>query len=205
MFTAHVRRGFTLLEVVLAVAIMAMVALSIYPFIQLNLVAIKRSTEFSREDSAMHGLIAAIQTQLVALPAGRQGALLGEAHQFNDVPSDEMQWICGPGNGLFTKNASGEYKTTLALHAPEKKGEVSELGLRRVSLTNQDAATNWLPLMSPVTALEIRYFDPRLNSWLQKWTDQQARPALVRLRIWRDTGADPFEAVLALPLSNTRT
>lgn len=205
MSIAHVRRGFTLLEVVLAVAIMALVALSIYPFIELNLVAIKRSTEFSRQESAMRGLVAAIQTQLAALPGGRQGALLGEAHLFNEIPSDEMQWICGPGNGLFTKDASGEYKTTLAIRAPENKGEVAELGLRRVSLTDKEAAMNWLPLLSPVTALEIRYFDPRLNSWLQKWTDQQARPALVRLRIWRDNAADPYEAVLSLPLSNSRT
>lgn len=194
-----------MLEVVLAVAIMALVALSIYPFIELNLVAIKRSTEFSRQESAMRGLVAAIQTQLAALPGGRQGALLGEAHLFNEIPSDEMQWICGPGNGLFTKDASGEYKTTLAIRAPENKGEVAELGLRRVSLTDKEAAMNWLPLLSPVTALEIRYFDPRLNSWLQKWTDQQARPALVRLRIWRDNAADPYEAVLSLPLSNSRT
>ena len=39
----------------------------------------------------------------------------------------------------------------------------------------------------------------RLNAWLEKWTDQQERQTLVRIRILR-TGEDaPFEVILALP------
>ena len=44
-------RAFTLLEVTLAVAIMGMMALAIYRFVQSNLIAVRVSTDASAADS----------------------------------------------------------------------------------------------------------------------------------------------------------
>jgi len=49
--------------------------------------------------------------------------------------------------------------------------------------------------------MEIRYFDQRLNAWLEKWTDQSARPSLVRMRIWRAGDDQPYEQIFNLPLT----
>ena len=46
-------RGFTLLEVVIAVAIIALMAMTIYRFIETNLSAIRISTEQTSEAAAM--------------------------------------------------------------------------------------------------------------------------------------------------------
>jgi hypothetical protein len=70
---------------------------------------------------------------------------------------------------------------------------------------NSSKDENWLPLLPNVDAIEIRYFDERLNAWLDKWSDAQARPALVRIRIWRTDQTVPYEAVIELPPSKLPT
>jgi len=193
--------AFTLLEVVLAVTIIALMTLTIYRFIELNLAAIRFSTQKSNDAAAMRALMAVIETQLNDLPRAYPGSLLGEAHKFNNQEADEMQWICGAGNGLFTQFADGLYKVTLALK-PIPKTNTSELGVRRMMISGDENDTHWLRLLGDVDAMEITYFDQRLNSWVQNWTDPQSRPALARIRIWH-AGADsaaPFEAVLPLPV-----
>lgn len=191
--------GFTLLEVVLAVMILGMIAFAIYRFMEVTLTAIRVATVQGSEDAAMQALVATIGAQLNDLPVARQNALRGEAHKFNEKESDEMQWICRAGNGLFTEFAEGDYTATLTLQ-PVPKTTTSELGLRRVPVgALEESQQNWLPLMANVDELEIRYFDPRLNAWLEKWSDSGARPALVRLRITRAGAPVPYEAVLALP------
>ena len=46
--------------------------------------------------------------------------------------------------------------------------------------------------------VEIRYFDPRLNVWQDRWTDNVALPRLVRLTIGRKDTSVPWEAIIAL-------
>ena len=196
--------AFTLIEVMLAVSITGLVALGIFRFVQANLMAVGVSIEQSARDVSMRALMKILQDQLNALPVMESGALLGEAHLFNKLPSDEMQWICSAGPGLFTIQARGDYKVTLRLKPTPTSG-VFDLGIRRMiaDATNKDE--NWWPLMREMKALEIRYFDPRINAWLEKWTDLSTRPTLVRLRLWRVNDDSPYEQVLSLPLTTRRS
>jgi prepilin-type N-terminal cleavage/methylation domain-containing protein len=201
---ARFQRAFTLLEVVLAVAIIGLIAFSIYRFVELNLTAIRVSREQSKEQAAMQAFIAVLQAQLNDLPPARSGALRGDAHKFANKPSDEMLWVCTAGNGLFTQFADGEYDVTLMLK-PIPKSTTSELGLRRLRSDGSDTNPHWLHLLGDVDAMEIRYYDQRLNAWLERWTDLQARPSLVRIRIWRAGAGAPYEAILSLPLAGLPT
>ncbi len=182
----------------LAVAIIALVAMSIYRFLDTNLQAIQISTEQGSRQVELQGLMSVLQFQMNDLPRTEAGAILGEAHNFNNLSSDELQWTCGPGCGLFTQNASGQYKVTLALK-PLPKSKDLDLGVRRMPATGTDKDATWLHLMDGVKALEIRYFDPRLNAWLEKWTDQNARPSLLRVRLLRGNDTTPYEQILSLP------
>ena len=194
------RRAFTLIEVMLAAAITVMVAIGIFRFVDANLKAVQFSSELSARDVSMRALMKIIQDQLNALPRTQPGALLGEAHKFNNLPADEIQWLSGAGLGLFTIHATGDYQVTLTLK-PTKERAVFDLGVRRVIADGTSKDENWLTLMRDVKAMEIRYFDLRLNAWLEKWTDQSSRPNLVRFRIWRTGDDQPYEQIFNLPLS----
>jgi len=187
----------------IAVGITGMIAVGIFGFLNANLRAIQFSTEQSAHDISMRALMKVLQDQMNELPASQAGALLGEAHRFHDLPSDEMQWISSAGLGLFTIHSTGDYLVTLALK-PTKEAGVFDLGVRRILADRSSKDENWIPLMKRVNAMEIRYFDPRMNGWLEKWTDFLSRPNLVRIRIWRGGEDLAYEQYLNLPLSSGR-
>jgi hypothetical protein len=191
--------AFTLLEVTLAVAILGMMALAIYRFVSTNLTAVRVSTELNAEDARYEGLANLLTEQLQELSPGD---LAGEPFKFSGRSRDEMSWICPAGPGLLTRYAPGEYSVTLRLR-PMEKSDLMELGIVRESEDEDDKNPvpenkAWVSLLSGVQSMEIRYFDPRLNAWVERWTDRSTLPHLVRVTIARGGSSVPWEAVLAL-------
>lgn len=195
-------RAFTLLEVMVAVAIIGLLTVSLHRFVVANLTALRYSTDTSIERGMMSGLINFIAGQLADIPAQGQGLLLGQPHKYHDLASDEMQWLCRPGAGLMTTAATGQYRVTLELRPVTKTSAELELGIRRRPVEGTDKDETWVSLMRPVEALEIRYFHPQLNAWVDRWNDQNRRPSVVRVSVTRKLDEPPYEAVLRLPATN---
>jgi prepilin-type N-terminal cleavage/methylation domain-containing protein len=195
-------RAFTLLEVMVAVAIIGLLTVSLHRFVVANLTALRYSTDTSIERGMMSGLVNFIAGQLAEIPAQGQGLLLGQPHKYHDLASDEMQWLCRPGAGLMTTAATGQYRVTLELRPVTKTSAELELGIRRRPVDGTDKDETWVSLMRPVEALEIRYFHPQLNAWVDRWNDQNRRPSVVRVSITRKLDEPPYEAVLRLPATN---
>ena len=196
---ANRREAFTLLEIIMAVAILATMAIAIYRFVEANMTAIRISSLSLAAEARYDGLREVLAHEWQSLPSGK-GALLGDAFKLNDRERDEVRWICSAGPGLMTRYAAGDYIVSLRLQT-RKEGQGFDLGLLRkpkedTSLTNADES--WVPLIDNVRALQIRYFDPRLNVWVDKWTDTGTLPRLVKVTIDRPDAAVPWEAIVPL-------
>jgi len=176
-----------------------MMAVAIYRFVASNLVAVRVSAEVSADDARYGGFANLLTSQLQNLPPG-QGTLGGEPYKFSGKSRDEMTWICPAGPGLFTRYAMGDYNVTLRLQ-PMAKGDLMELGVSREPDDENDTADegkSWVPLIEGLRSMEIRYFDPRLNAWVDRWTDRGTLPHLVRVTLERASGSVPWEAVIPL-------
>jgi prepilin-type N-terminal cleavage/methylation domain-containing protein len=194
------RGGFTLLEITLAVAILAMMSLAIYRFVQTNIVSIRVSGDQMMEDARYTGLLNLLTAQWQSLPSG-QGRLTGEPFKFNDRPRDEITWICGPGPGLLTRYAPGEFMVTMRLRPVSQGSDHLQLGILRKPQDTSDPSPeneSWVTLLPEVQSMQIRYFDPRLNAWVDKWTDTSTLPRLVKLVIGQPGSQAPWEAIVAL-------
>src|SRR5438477_5922311 len=170
-FSQKAKRAFTLLEIIIAVAILATMAMAIYRFVQSNLIAIRLSSESIAADARYDGLREVLLAQWQSLPAGK-GALLGDTFKLSDRSRDEIRWISGPGPGLMTRYAGGDYVVSLRLQS-EKNSDRYDLGILRKPRNDSavsDANESWVPLIENVTSLQIRYFDARLNAWVERWT-----------------------------------
>src|SRR5881296_3320133 len=99
------RRGFTLLEIIMAVAILATMALAIYRFVQANLVAIRLSSGAIAADARYDGLREVLANQWQSLPSGR-GALLGDAFKRNDRDREVVGRVCSAGAGLHSRRGA---------------------------------------------------------------------------------------------------
>jgi prepilin-type N-terminal cleavage/methylation domain-containing protein len=202
--SARVRRtrkqGFTLLEIMLAVAILAMMSLAIYRFVQTNMVAIRVSSEATALDARYSGLRDLLTAQWQILAPGT-GALLGQPFKLNDRSRDEIRWTCGAGPGLLTRYAAEDFVVTLRLQRESEKSDRLDLGFLRKPKNDTAVEAeheSWVPLIENVHSLEIRYFDTRLNTWLDKWSDNVTLPRLVKVVIGRTDGTVPWEIIVPL-------
>ena len=205
-------RAFTLLEMILALMITSMVVLSLYRFVSTHLTTIGASTELAEERETLDAAVRYLQTQMNGLPPLQDSALIGQPFKFRGLSSDEISWTCPAGSGLLTTAAPGEFKVTLALQPVDERSTETELGLRRQPVPTNKASLNlnrggaggrydWLSLVRPMAAIEIRYFDQGGNTWKDTWDDPKRRPSLIRLRLWKHTDDTPLEAMIRVPSS----
>jgi prepilin-type N-terminal cleavage/methylation domain-containing protein len=193
------RRGFTLLEIMLAMAILAMMSLAIYRFVATNLTVLRVSSEENLAEARYSGLLNLLTTQWQSLPGA--GALTGEPFKFNDIPRDEITWVCSSGPGLLTRYAAGEFIVSMRLKRMNESSGLMQIGFMRKPRETAEGSNEgetWFPLLDDVRSLKIDYFDSRLNAWVPKWSDTSTLPRLVRLVIGRPDRSTPWEAVIAL-------
>jgi len=194
------RRGFTLLEIIMAVAILATMALAIYRFVQSNLIAIRLSSETLASEARYDGLREVLAAQWQGLPSGK-GALLGDVFKLNDRERDEIRWTCSAGPGLMTRYAAGDFVVALRLQSEKKDSDRLDLGFLRKPKDNSaltNANESWIPLIENVRSLQVRYFDARLNVWVERWTDAGTLPRLVKVIVGRPDAVVPWEAIIPL-------
>jgi len=193
------RSGFTLLEIILATAILGLMAVAIFRFVQTNIIALRISAVENMEEARYSGLLDLLTAQWQDLPSG-VGALAGDTYKFNDRPRDEIVWACGAGPGLLTRYAGGEFTVRLRLRPMKDGSDRFQLGCYRKPREDADTDTEsetWVPLIDDVAGLRIRYFDTRLNAWVERWTDTGTLPRLIELVIQRPSRPD-WRAVVAL-------
>ena len=199
--SAHSKaRGFTLLEIMLAVAILGMMALAIFRFVQTNMTALRFSSEIAASDAQYDGLRDLLTTQWQSLSPIR-ARMIGEPFKLNDRERDEIRWNCGAGPGLLTRYAPGEFTAVLRLQPANDKSDQLDLGILRKPRDDADKEEKhetWVPLIKNVGSLEITYFDPNANVWLPRWPGGNRRPSLVKVSVGRPDAADPWEAVIPL-------
>jgi prepilin-type N-terminal cleavage/methylation domain-containing protein len=193
-------RAFTLLEITFAVAILAMMSLAIYRFVQSNVNAIGVSSEVSAANAYYGGLRDLLIAQWQGLTPGR-ATMTGESFKLSDRQRDEVRWNCDNGPGLLTRYAPGEFVVWLRLQPENNKSDRLDLGFLRKPQNDSGIDSeyaSWIPLIKNVSSLQIRYFDPQINGWVDRWTDPLRLPRLVKLTVGRTDAAVPWEAIIPL-------
>ena len=203
MFIARDRRkrflGFTLVEIILATAILGLMAMAIFRFVQSNIIALRISATENMETARYNGLLELLTAQWQDLPTS-VGALAGDTYKFNGRSRDEIVWACGAGPGLLTRYAGGEFTVRMRLRPMKEGSDRLQLGCYRKprgDAEGENENETWVPLIDDVNGLRIRYFDTRLNAWVERWTDTGTVPRLIELIIQRPSRPD-WRAIIAL-------
>ena len=67
----------------------------------------------------------------------------------------------------------------------------------RETAEGSDEGETWVPLIDDVRGMRIRYFDPRLNAWVERWTDSSSLPRLIEVILERPNRPN-WQAIVAL-------
>jgi prepilin-type N-terminal cleavage/methylation domain-containing protein len=191
--------GFTLLEIMLAVAILGMMSLAIFRFVQSNMIALYLSSNTAAADAQYAGLRDLLTVEWQRL-SPVNSKMLGEPFKMSDRERDEIRWSSRAGPGLLTRYAPGEFIVVLRLQPENEKGSQLDLGFLRKGQKDSgggEATDTWVPLIKKVNSLQISYFDPRANDWLPRWPGGQL-PSLVKISVGRTDSAVPWETVIPL-------
>jgi type II secretory pathway pseudopilin PulG len=192
--------GFTLLEIMLAVGILGLMSLAIFRFVQANMTALRLSSDTAAMDSQYDGLRELLTAEWQNLGSGRS-RMYGEPFKLNDRERDWVRWNCSAGPGLLTRYAPGDFIVTLRLQPESEKSDRLDLGFLRKPKDDPDGGgghETWVPLIKDVTSLQINYFSPNLNSWIDRWSNTSQLPWLVRVTVGRADSAVPWEAIIPL-------
>jgi len=206
MFTVQGKRkslrigGFTLLEVMLAVGILGLMSLAIFRFVQANMTALRLSSETAARDSQYDGLRDLLTSEWQSLSPTR-ARMIGEPFKLNERERDVITWICSAGPGLLTRYAPGEFIVALRLQPGNEKSDRLDLGLLRKPKNASDIGERhetWVPLIENVSSLQISYFNPTLNTWIDRWSNTSQLPWLVKVTVGRADSPLPWEAIIPL-------
>jgi prepilin-type N-terminal cleavage/methylation domain-containing protein len=193
-------RGFTLMEIMLAVAILGMMSVAIFRFVQSNMIALQLSSDSDAADAQYAGLRDLLTAEWQSLDPLRAN-MVGEPFKLGDRERDEIKWKSSAGPGLLTRYAPGDFTVVLRLQPENEKGGWLDLGFSRKAQEDSDtgeARETWVPLIKNVNSLEISYFDANANNWLPRWPLGGRLPLLVKITVGRTDSAVPWETIIPL-------
>jgi prepilin-type N-terminal cleavage/methylation domain-containing protein len=196
-------RGFTLLEIMLAVGILGLMSLAIFRFVQSTMTALRLSSDTAAADAQYDGLRDLLTTEWQSLSPQR-ARLTGEPFKVNDRERDVIGWFGSAGPGLLTRYAPGEFKVVLRLQPEKEKSDRLDLGLlRKPKDDTGEGHETWVPLIKNVSSLQISYFNPKFgtNPWVDRWPGGTTPPSLIKITVGRNDAAVPWEAII--PLTRT--
>ena len=194
------RAAFTLLEIMVGVGVLGLLLMTMYRLVGTQLMALQISRDSQLEAVAMDGLVRYVSGVLGSLPLRQNDVLRGFPRGDRMTPADELQWVARPGMSVLTSAApEDDYAMTLILQPKSSTSRLQDLGVRRRLVSEPDRNYEWIPLLADIAALEFRYWQPSMGAWIEKWDDQNSRPVLVRMKVWRRATDEPFEVVLPVP------
>jgi hypothetical protein len=127
--------------------------------------------------------------------------MYGEPLKVNDRERDWVRWSCSAGPGLLTRYAPGDFTVTLGLKPGSEKSDRLDLGFLRKPKNDSgvvEGHETWVPLIKNVSSLQISYFNPNLNTWIDRWSNTSQMPWLVKVTVGRSDSPVPWEAIIPL-------
>lgn len=192
------RRGFTLLEVVLSMGILALLAASVYAIASSSITASRTAMEQQLTLRRLDAFLRLTRGALVNLP-GQATVSLEMARGIGGDP--EPRLTLGNVQGVFGLPSLGGGSLVLAAK-PRADGTRTITMLRiPARATERELAA---ALAAPGIPLLPRVRKPRWSffaddNWKEEWPAGSPRPSLIRLLLEIDGLPDPVEAIFYIP------
>lgn len=188
------RRGFTLLELLVAVVLTGVVALLVYGTTQAGLDSETRLAAQRRvlqSERAMQTLLEDALRNARPAPRPTDPAFTLDARtSARGLPADRLTFVSRGGFPPLTADA--DWQITIEATAAGLAATATPLGVR--------AASRLAGLLPGVTGLEIRVQPPGTSEWTGQWPLATVFPRAVEVTYWSDSGRVGLPLRIALPL-----
>lgn len=162
--------GFTLVEVLLATALLAVVAAMVFGSLHLSTLAIDGARATAARDQMLRSTLRVMTEELTASVANPIGPWMGLNAQQEGQPADTLAFLT---LGQFRGFESGQ-ETEFVRIVYAREGDRLFRFVRRNLYGLTDDSVDRLELASNVKGFNVRYFDAQANLWTDDW-DGRAR------------------------------
>jgi prepilin-type N-terminal cleavage/methylation domain-containing protein len=175
------RAGMTLLEVVLAMAVMAMLAATVFLMVETTMRATVIIQESWTRQQQIDRLTYLCRHTLRNLP--RSATITGGVE---DVDGKEMPVLTFKNlPGLEVFGSTGQAEEEIPLMGIPRLGGGYPLAVRILTPPPEggldEPAEDYITLVQDLAVLEWRFFQTGDEEWRYEWTDEQNRPSLIQL------------------------
>lgn len=173
--------GFTLVEVLLATALVAVIAAMVFGSLHLSTVAIDRARDAASKDQVLRSTLRIMAEELTAGLSHHAAPWIGIDGQWEGRPADTVAFLT---LGQFHAVESGQ-DTELVRIVYTREGNRLLRFVRRNLYGINDETVEQIELASNVKGFNLRYYDNQANIWSDTW-DGRARtvpPASVLIEL----------------------
>jgi general secretion pathway protein J len=200
------RAGFTLVEMLLAIAIFVLLVGAVYTVVSVAVTASSNLGEEQMEARKLGAFQDFLRRGFVNLPVEAEISLRARSR---GSLGKGMELVIRPAAGAFEVGpASGQGSGVVLGTISDKEGTQFSVA-RFPARLDQDALTQyldkalWMPILSKVDSLRWRFWDKNLNQFVETWDKGQEHPEMIELTMGVG-GEPPFTSIFRLPaLSQT--
>lgn len=182
------REGFTLLEVLISVAIFFLIAGAIFTAVSVSVKATTTLAQHRLQGERMDTLLNFLHSVFTNLPP--QAEMLVRSRDVEvRFSSVELLLRKAPGAYALIDGGSGQAGSVLSI-LPSNGGGTLAIKSYRDSLTESEREQyikdreGWTRLMDGVQQMKWRFLDPKAKELVETWDFNQGRPLMVEMTLW---------------------
>ena len=157
--------GFTLVEVLLATAILAVIAAMVFGSLHLSTAAIDGARRAAAREQLLRSTLRIISEELATAVATPLIPMTGVNSTQDGQPADTLAFNTV---GQFRSGESSQESEMVRIVYTREKDRVLRFTRRNIYGVTDDSVDQF-ELAKFVTGLNIRYFDAQANTWIDEW------------------------------------
>jgi general secretion pathway protein J len=164
--------GFTLIEVLLAVSLIAMMATVVFGSLYVTIGAIDAARVKSADEQIVRSTLRLMNDELSVSVGSPIGPWMGINAQYEGRPADSVAFLT---MGQF-RGADSAKDTELVRIVYTREGDRLLRFVRRNLYGLTDESVEQVELATKVKGFNVRYYDGKSNLWLDEWTGRGNEP-----------------------------
>jgi general secretion pathway protein J len=158
--------GFTLIEILLAVSLVAMMATLVFGSLYVTLSAIDSARAKSADEQIVRSTLRLMTDELSVSESRPTGPWMGINGQYDGRPADSVAFLT---MGQF-RGADSAKDTELVRIVYTREGDRLLRFVRRNLYGLTDESVEQVELATKVKGFNVRYYDGKSKLWLDEWT-----------------------------------
>lgn len=192
------KKGFTLLEVMITLAMLVLLLTSIFLMVQTTGSLTTRLEYALNREQEVARLIELSRFAFRSMPSSCR--LEGLISQERGGASPRV--IFHNASSLFTMGSTTLQGDYVVLAAEPVRGGMYQISLQSYDIPatgGQDVAGAKVILIEDLLAVSFRYYDPRTRQWKEDWNDRTIRPSMIEMKMTLAETNLPQENIFWLP------